>query len=99
MVKGFTRSPDTVLRLEPELAKTSISSPERPTESFLTESDLDAPPPTMEEAPKRMNARQRRTERRRLEREAREQEALEEGEEKKAPEDSEDARGELPAIA
>lgn len=100
LVKGFTRSPDTVLRLEPELAKTSASSPERPAESPPTDSDLDAPPPTVEQVPKRMNARQRRTERRRLEREARALEAVEKGEEeKKVPEDSEGARGEPPAKA
>ncbi len=75
--KGFTRSPDTVLRLETELAKTAdYVSPERP---------VPLPPPKSaqatsdaqlaEQQPKRMNARQRRTERRRLEREAREREA------------------------
>lgn len=75
--KGFTRSPDTVLRLETELAKTADSvSPERPAHPpspKLAQEAQDAQPG--EQQPKRMNARQRRTERRRLEREAREREA------------------------
>ena len=75
--KGFTRSPDTVLRLEAELAKTTDSaSPERPAPPPPPESVQAAPDAEPgEQQPKRMNARQRRTERRRLEREAREQEA------------------------